>query len=283
MTLSNFNSLFELTAGFNFAYTLSDEFNANLNAKILNSFTELRDNLDNVEGKINLSKNNLHQVKGLDIPGVINSTNGVDEAKQSINKIEEEFKILKENSETKINESGITKSFVYLCLFNALYSLLILFIAGFFDSRDDSINDKIINETLIIVNLLSTIFICYCLFQEKINIKYRIGYYRSLFWFVIIAIIGITSYCINKIWLKSQCNFHLLNEISVIWSIILPMFHFIYYFYRAVKNSQFLSKDLIFKLNEFEKNFDELQKTQIESVIAFHENFGKYTVEKKEM
>lgn len=281
MTLSNFSSLFELAAGFNFAYTLSDEFNKNLNDKILNSFKGLKGNLKNVKDKILLAKENIHTLNAIDIPDVMSSIGDVDSMKQQLSIKEQEFKVIEKNAEDEINNSGVTKNFVYLCLFNALYSILMLFVSGFFENNNElDVNDKILNETLIVINFFGTLFIIFCLFKENIRIgkKYTIGYYRSLLWFLIIAATGVTAFFLNKYWLKSQCVYSQLSFISTIWSICLPFFHFVFYFYKAIVNSQFISIRLIEQLEKYEKEFDVFNKEEIEPILTFHKKFDTYKI-----
>jgi hypothetical protein len=285
MLLSQFSSLFELFAAFNFAYTLSDSFTKELNERVLRGFSSVNLNLTNFKEKIDLGKTNLFNIKEIKEAHIDTETR-LEAAKEKLKAFESKIDAFTKRLNIRIEKAGITNSFKFLCFFSALYCLILLFVSGFVSGDGHTQNDAVLYEMLVGVNFFSSIFIIYCIKKDRINIKNQesqkqIGYRNTLKYFLIIFAVGLVWYILHKGWVYCYCLNENMILLVIVWSLLVPAGHFIYYFYRAYRNTTTLGLTLYNELQSIEVEYDKFNQDEVQRLDAFHKDFQNFRVDKK--
>jgi hypothetical protein len=279
MDLSQFTSLFEILATFNFAYTLADTFTSSLNDKMLSVFQNVRKNLINIESKMNLAKLTLFETKPVEVGNKSTATK-IQECIEGQNKHQVDLENLKTRMEKNFSLSGLTKSFKYLCFFSALYSVLVLVPIGFLKQQPGLIlNTCSIQFALFITSILYIIFQIFWIRRDRIHIQENdpdssiIGYRRTLITFGRVVLIGAAVYFLKFYLFRLTWDNNYCNTALILLTLLAPSIHFIYYFYRAYRNAKFLGDRYNNEVQGFENGYDKWFKTQTEYWISFHKSY----------
>jgi len=242
----DFTSTFELIAAFNFAYVISSDFTKSLERQIVGSYsgidkllaevkTLVRQNADYLSEKINSIGNNSNELTNL-----YGRKRTFD---LQLNQLEDRVA-------QKIETSGISKTFNYYCLFAGFYSFFLLIIFGFGFSWSNNRH----SELLLIFNFISLLGVIF-LFDRWLIFKFFIPNYLKTIFISSATIFFLSILCWfyrNQIPVDSagyfSMNFAYLN---IFICLILPTFHFLYYFRKAFLSRREKGKEVTDEIKKF--------------------------------
>lgn len=239
--MEHFGHFFEFIAALNSAYIVSNHFLESLVGKINNHFSNTRGDLKLIT---ELHKNNSDW-----LISEADKCVGNESAQQTLKALEkdngvneEEIKALETELAEAERKNSISKNFNYLCLFGALYSILILILNGFgVDVSKDPYT--VLFGTFNVICLIALLTII----NEIKIIKWRIrsSYNKILMIFPInIAFIYPAFYYIQE-WLfqpTTYGRFWIIFNVCI--SILLPTSHFLYYSIKTSTKTKKQAKEL---------------------------------------
>ena len=255
--MNNLSSIFEIYVGINSAYILSQHFTLALNTKITGVLLTVEERLRQVEGLLK-SKNDY--LTSINVPPV--KVSKLQPLFDEQNKLIERFDCLKKETKSKVEEGGISSIFNFYCLFAALYSFGILLSNGFND-----LNDHLCNQVeFFIYNCF--IILIFARFFWNYRRNRKIIYFNKLFnhsgflvtVFYVVSAWFFVLFCYLFIDIKlpflPKCVTDNLDLINKLLATLIPIAHFLYYFFKAFVNKRTLSPKLLDSILAFEREID---------------------------
>jgi hypothetical protein len=244
--LDKLTSIFEIYVAVNSAYIISDEFTMTLNTKISGTLTEVKGML--TETQLILDENRKYLENELSGNTNIKSndiTNGLNSKQEDLSS---EYEKLGENIHAQIEQASVSPIFRYFCLLSAIYSYMILLAVGY-EVDFHSWND----DGLFLFNISSALL--FLLFYKRGGTT-RFSFLPSGYLYVLLIIcldiLLCSCYSFVQMQFKIQCYIDFFN-INKIFVTILPITHFIYYFYKAsFINKRRLLPKLKIQITEFQ-------------------------------
>ncbi|MDP1675923.1 MAG: hypothetical protein Q8L88_03580 [Bacteroidota bacterium] len=281
MPLENFNSLFELTAVFNFAYVLSNDFVQMLNLKIIRHFQVLLGKHEMISSLTAGAKESLLSVTKK-VTEITTSENNLDkqlhQLKTELDNFEKLNTDLKTDCDNLAKDSSVVQEFPFLCLYAGLYSIFVLLLNGFSTNSDRAF----INESYLILNFLSIVFLMYCYLRPRIIVfqKISLNYSFVIATFVIIVVMSVCFYFINKNIIITHCPIEF--DLSVpISSIFIISSHFIFYYFRAHVTAKENSINIDKDFGKLEIDIKHWNTNSVDDFIGFISGYNKYIVKTK--
>jgi hypothetical protein len=279
MLLSNFNSIFELLAAFNFAYVISDSFNDHLHTRIIHGFVNIEKNLDNIGGKIKIGMDSLHACKPFTLPSGKSSDEKIEQVKTAMNAKQAQFSTLNKDVRGNIRIAGLRESFKFICLYAALYALSVLVFIGF-ATQLDSPHNSVVYQAIGILNFFYMVFLLCALQKEKIlfdgkrlsekKAQYwynQIGYRFTFIWFFISLFLALSYFFLDKYILLWYCHWRYFEITTVSLCLVLPSIHFFLYLFKAYSNVIKFSPVYKAQIDEFELDWENFYRLEVQPVI----------------
>jgi hypothetical protein len=277
-----FSSLYEIFTAANLAYALSDDFNVQLNTKVVSAFKAVEKNIINVDSKLKAAQQSMLQIQAIK-NNDLDSSKFVEQARQKINQFETEFTTVRTEIENDIETTGLATAFKYLCFFNAMYCIFILFIKGFYDDNlQTNPNNAVLELAVFSGTLIAIIFNLYGVSKDRVGFlrrgvfedQFGIGYRLSTAMLLIAFTVGCGSY-----WYFSGRRISLEKEFSClifVLTVLVPISHFLFYYFRAFRNSRITGGKLARRLQTFEADYNAFQAKELNSLVNAHQEMEKY-------
>lgn len=277
-----FSSLYEIFTAANLAYALSDDFNVQLNTKVVSAFKAVEKNIKNVDSKLKAAQQSMLEIQEIKNDN-FDSSKFVEQARERINRFQADFTGVRTEIEHDIAITGLATTFKYLCFFNAMYCIFILFIKGFYDDNlQTNPNNAVLELAVFSGTSIAILFNLYGVFKDRVGFlrqgifahQFEIGYRLSTAMLLITFTVGIGSYwyfCdrINSLNKEFSCLIFVLT-------VLVPISHFLFYYFRAFRNSRITGGRLARRLQTFEADYDTFQAHELDVLVNAHQEMEKY-------
>ena len=258
MSLSDFTSMFEVAVALNFTFVAVEYANSytNMLAKHVYKLHE-KIKLLFVDLKNTVNKESIYSLKGNNVDG-INTITKVQELQRDYTTLQKDTENEKKMLLDEVNEKCHFKSFAFVSLYLALYSISALMFAGFDD-------DKYFLTDLFwaIFSVLSVIFVLIYTALVKCNIwqKYTMSLLVSIYSFLIILLFSwiLTSFIFNDnfyslpFWIK--CSYWI-PPITALF----PFANFIIFTLIMKRRAALLYEKSRNKINELQKRWNDIKE-----------------------
>lgn len=283
MELTDLNSIFELFCAFNFAYATHDGFSETINSKIITSFENILNNIEqNLIQKLRLNVETLSNINVINNDSIDTTPLFLKLDKQKVG-IEDKIKIFIDEINAYKQTYYITKFFKFISLYSALFCITFLLFNsttsfGFRVVNSDKINAKLLhlgcNEAFFTFSLISFIFLIFLMNMDlqiikKLTLK-TFSYVKTFFAFISISVISFIVYeiCLHK---KCYCSLDNLKLLIIIFSLIIPIAHFIVYLCRILYLSFRGEKKLWTKFHILNTEIDDYEK-EVQDLVKVHDS-----------
>lgn len=283
MELTDLNSIFELFCAFNFAYATHDGFSETINSKIVDSFENILNNIEQgLKQKLKLNETTVSNITIINTLEINTECLFSELHKTKIN-IEDDIKSYVNYVNNYKNTYYITRFFKFISLYSALFCVVFLLFNSttsfeFKKNNSDLINLNLLhfgcNEALFVFSLLSFIFILFLMnmdinFIKKLTLK-KFSYVKTILVFIVVSLI---SFIVFLICLKYNyyCNLNNLKILTIILSLIIPISHFIIYLSRILYLSLNGEKNLWNDFHIISDKISEYEK-KVQDLVSVHES-----------
>lgn len=275
MILKEFEVLLHLLIIFNLAYVLTDGFTKILNDQISGAFEFVKEEIDSISNNLSVTRQTLFKVRSVKTDE-IDSTQALQDAKEKFSTLETDFLTLAENSYGNIETVQITKAFRYLCLYSALYVLVLLIVAAI----TKEVNPHVLTDSLFVFNTISLFFIIYCVFIERDIISFLdLSFMRTIMFFCLNLSVSIVVFFI-----LDQRNYHecWCGGLTIsTWSIIIASLHFLVYGVVSLFNAQATARRVMRDITNFSASYEIYKNKELQRIIDWHKEYEKFKVQPK--
>jgi Mg2+ and Co2+ transporter CorA len=191
--------------------------------------------------------------------------NGIGNAEAVVRKLNDENEAIQKNIsslhtelEHSIQQNSISENFNYLCLFGALYCILILLLNGFELDFSEPINRELFG----LFNILSILILIWIFKDKKSNFFKKIApsYNKVLIVFPICIFLVYPVFFYLQKWFPAiNCQYDF-SWFNLGLSVLLPTGHFIYYSLKSSTKTKKQSKGLKQKSSELKLECEDFAK-----------------------
>lgn len=224
MNLHDFNSVFEIFAVYNFVFFGVKKYGFTLNDKIYQSKEKISYILSSVESLFTILDEHINKVKNLkskdsEFLEIV--------FKNNLNELKYNFRIKENRIFDSFEKFNSINGFSKICLFSALYCIVILFISGFINYL---VNHVVLFKLIAAINLFILVTISIIAIHETFGEEknFYIQSIHILFFLLIILIIAAIYYYvsipISDLYLRPK-----IRNFAIFSSVLIPVFHFIIY------------------------------------------------------
>ncbi len=233
--MDKFNSLFELFAAFNFAFVLSSDLNSTLHRKLVGFFDAIDKKRKEIETILDKQRD---YIKSSKEQGAENPKGLADAILDFEDKITL-YESKKDDHSSKTKD--INKYFNFYCLYAGLYcvfALLVSALINYFFSEIDTSNQSIAIDAMAVSTLFFIVGLIVLL--SKFKWKFEANYISTAWVFIVGLLISILFYWLLLSSKIGKLDIYPLTVITL--SLLLPVAHFIFYFFKAYNDNNNIGK-----------------------------------------